>query len=253
MAARGRFHHRHARLRRAHPARERRRPFTRGGSGAFYAAGVAAPIGALSCTFTTTGGCDISDCVHDGGVPTFDGGAKVSAGDLSVVVSGSDGGPPFTHNPSTDLYLGNGTGQWWNGGETVTATATGADGGVPAFTATVMAPTRLVISNPVSDGGSLIVTRNSPFVVAWAPGTGTVSVAVQSGTLVGGHSVKAVCSTNASTGTFTIPASVTNLLLPTTTGYVQITNVTSTDKAAGPYSVHLSATHSAPTRNATVP
>ncbi len=229
----------------------------RSATAAFFPNGGPIPLPgvALSCTQSQLGGCLVNDCTHDGGSLIFDGGSRTSAGTVTIEV-GTDGGQVLVYSAAMGTYSGTGLGlgTWWNGGETISFTATGStDGGTPAFTKTVTAPTRLAFSAPSPDAGMVTVTRNMPFNFAWTAGTGNVQIVVQSGTIVGGRSLNATCTVNASAGTFTLPASVTNLMLPTTTGYVSVVNETSATVNAGAYAIRTNASSSSRVWTATVP
>lgn len=76
--------------------------------------------------------------------------------------------------------------------------------------------------------------------IFWTPGTGLVTIALQSGQLFG-HSVKLTCTANASTGAFTIPAALTQHLLPTAAGSLQISNATETTVTPSGWTIQASA------------
>lgn len=225
----------------------------RSGSAAFYPSGPPVPQGALACTFTTVSGCEIADCVHDGGIPSFDGGRPTGAGTVSVQ-AGAVGFPLAQLTGGSYSGSANDGGVWWTGGETVTATGTGAtDGGAPAFSASFTAPTRLVFSAPANDGGSLVVQKGVALPITWTAGTGSLLIALSSGQLVGGHSLKLSCTVNASAGTFTIPAALTQQLLTTNAGSLQLTNTTETTVTPSGWTIRAAASATGNTRTVTVP
>lgn len=228
----------------------------RSGSAAFYVNGAPMPQGGTACTFSAAGGCEVADCTNDGGVPTFTGGQATGAGAVTVTAGGLT--IPLVQGAS-GAYAGgsNDGGRWWSGGEPVTATASGStDGGVPAFTFSgiVNAPARLVVTAPVFDGGVLTVTKGVALPIAWvAGGPGRVEVSLTTGQLVGGRSVKLICSANASTGGLTLSAAATQVLLSGAGGSLQLTNRTEAVQNAGEWSVFASASSTAPTQAVTVP
>ncbi len=213
------------------------------------------PGGALSCVKTQSGSCVVEDCTQDGGTVFFDAGIKTTAGTLTIEV-GNDGGHELPFLAGSGIYNGQnlGMGQWWNGGETISITATGStDGGTPAFTKTLPAPTLLVFSSPAADAGTLTVTRNMPFTLTWAAGTGTAKITLQTGSTSMGHALTVTCTANANAGTFTVPAAVTNQLVPTNAGSVAVVNESTAMVAAGSAMIQTSALSASKTWTANVP
>lgn len=205
------------------------------------------------CTQSVTAGCTISDCFHDGGSVFSVCDAGVNAGTLTMTIGGS--GPAVMRSATDGTYSGQENAAWWAGGETATITASGAAGGVPAFTSTLVTPSRLVVTSP-SGSGPLSVTRNQPFTVAWTASIGTVSVLLGSGKYFFGRSISAVCTSLADAGTLTVPASVTDQLLPTTTnesGAFEVSNDTTATSTAGTFQIRVEAHDTRGSRKIVVP
>lgn len=182
-------------------------------------------LSGLACRTATSNGCEVADCVYDGGTPGV--GDSASAGTVSVQAAGLT---LALNEVVPGRYVGGveiDAGYWWSGGEVVTATATGSDGGAPGFTAGFHAPTRLSFMAPANDGGTLVVRKGSTLPITWTPGTGSTTIALRSGRFFG-HSLFVMCTENASAGKFTLPAALTQNLLPTTEGALTLTNMTET-------------------------
>ncbi|MCY7299252.1 MAG: hypothetical protein LH616_08585 [Ilumatobacteraceae bacterium] len=189
-------------------------PFLRAVDAAFYPNGFPPEYCGIACTTSVTDGCTITDCFHDGGPVTTACDAGVNAGALTTSVGGV-AGPQAPRDPATGLYKSNAAvGTWWAGGETASVSATGSAGGVPAFSATLTVPSRITLVSPTGPS-PISIARNAPYSVTWTGTSGTISVGVLSGKLFFGRSVQAVCTAPASAGSYTIPAAVTGLLLPT--------------------------------------
>lgn len=120
-----------------------------------------------NCSRSTVGACQSATCTFpDAGVPAQDGGVVVDAvasagtidilgGIVAVQLVPQDGGSYPTINGTSSLF---------NGGETLQITASG--GVVPAFTTSLDAPARTVVSTP--DGG-VQVFRDQPLTLTWTP------------------------------------------------------------------------------------
>jgi hypothetical protein len=202
-------------------------------SGVFYEDGVPAP--SSTCTWTTLNGCSVQDCNFDGGAGNPDAGPLANAGSFSVRV-GSSSAEPVAFNGGFYILSTVSPVAWWDGGEIITVTATGSDAGVPAMSVTLTAPTRLSITVPSSpDGGAIQVIRNSPLAVAWPSGAGEVDIILGGGSYTG-HYVGVGCPAQATAGTFTIPASVTQLI-PSGPGSLLLQNSARATTTAGAWSV----------------
>lgn len=129
------------------------------GVGAFYADMV--PGGLLaSCTTRMLGPCVVLDCPPDAGTG---GVTPVSAGSIQVQV----GSQTISLTQGNDgFYSGVDAtpGSWWTGGDTITITGSGRAGGVPAFTATLIAPTRHGLMPPVPT----TITRGADVPLLWS-------------------------------------------------------------------------------------
>ncbi len=199
-------------------------------SAAFHPMGAPGSGADSACIVSTSGSCTVKSC--DGGVTIFDGGQIVSAGTLAVTLAGA---PLFTglNAGGGGYYLDFSDGNPWAGGEEIGITASGSDGGVPGFSATLPTPSRIEIS---SDGGALDLTRGTPFPIAWKPGSGDLFVGIYAAT-GGSSSVNVSCTVPASTGSFTVPSAVTQAM--PLGGYVQLSlqNTTTVSKPAGGWSI----------------
>jgi hypothetical protein len=133
-------------------------------------AGFTADGGASTCVATQVAPCQIYKCTsgQDAGAQQFP-----SAGDVSL----SGGTTPVTISPTANgTYTSkSATTTLWNGGETLTMQATGAQ--VPAFNGTLTAPFKVTLSTPTMSGQSITVNRSTPFVLTWT-GAGSSTVIV---------------------------------------------------------------------------
>jgi hypothetical protein len=226
--------------------------YFRGASASFYPMGLPADVIDPACAITTSGPCKVRDCQYDGGnAPRGDAGILVSAGAMLAEVGSA--GTITLNRGANGGYLGfqTATNVWWDGGETVTLTATGGDGGVPAFTSMLAAPTRIAVTSPEIDGGGAIIyTRAAGLTVGWGGGVGATQVVLSSVATNTARFVQAVCEVQASAGTFTIPGAVTQVF-PIGSGSVYLQNTTRTTTAAGSWSIEVSASSVSAARNTT--
>ena len=72
------------------------------------------------------------------------------------------------------------------------------DVGVPAFTGTVSAPTRLTLTAP--GPGTVMIVRGMEVPVSWTAGQGSVDINLSTGQTVGGRSVRVTCNAPAASG-----------------------------------------------------
>ena len=185
------------------------------------------------CILTTTGACTSFDCPRDGSNPNNTTCAPSGAGTISAAVGTRS--LLLAESPTNGLYAAaaNAPGNWWTGGEAITLSATGLDGGVPAFTATLTAPARLTMAY-ANDGGRVSVTKGSALTVTWPAGIGTASLSFT------GRWAGAFCFVDASTGTFVVPSAVTQALDPGP-GIIQLANTQSTNLSVEDWSIGISA------------
>jgi hypothetical protein len=166
-----------------------------------------------SCTTAAMGACTSSVCTPP---DHFDLGFSSvvthhSAGTLQLM----GGAFPISLAPGSDnSYSAAPSPQpLWAGGETLTVVAAGAD--VPAFSATLTAPSPVVLSTPLHDPGTLTVDRTLDLAFAWSGGgAGTFTV-----TLNGPNFSNVVCSFAASLGSGVMPAALLGRL-PMGTGNI---------------------------------
>lgn len=91
----------------------------------------------------------------------------------------------------------------WNGGEMLTASADGKD--VPAFTTSLVAPSKITLSAPAAPGGSLTVARSAG-VNATFTGTSSGVVVLYFDIAAGQAAYAATCTFDAKSGSGQIPA-----------------------------------------------
>jgi len=151
-------------------------------------------------TVQTVGACVVMDC------PDTDA-SSVSGG--TVTITGA--AEPITLTPST-------TGHYdarvspdplFNGGETLTFTASGGD--VPGFTKTIKAPSKPTITQPAkpaSQVSPLVIDRSKDLMVAWTGGgNGTMDVS-----LAGAADRRVSCRFDTSTGHGKVPSAALSML-----------------------------------------
>ena len=160
-----------------------------------------------------------------------------SAGDISIAISGrsspiplarpQDGGIPsyFTYNEHI-----------FNGGETVTVTATGAD--VPAFATTLTAPTRPTLT-AVGIAANGVIDRSQAITVRWTGGSPQLSVSLSGTTDAGLRVVE--CRFDAAAGSGTILPTVLQQLPSGLAGSFGIAAITSKPLNAGSWSFDVDA------------
>ncbi len=111
-------------------------------------------------------------------------------------------------NDATYTTTQSSTASLWTGGETLTLSADGGpDGAVPAFSTTVVAPSKITITSPAlpSSSGSMNVPRNAPWIGTWS-GASSGSVVIYFDVTDGANAYTATCKFDASAGTGTVPA-----------------------------------------------
>jgi hypothetical protein len=93
----------------------------------------------------------------------------------------------------------------WNGGETLTVAGEGKD--VPAFTTSLVAPSKLTMTAPAlpSPAGALSVTRSAPFSATWS-GASSGLVVLYFDAATGANAFSATCTFQASAGKAEVPA-----------------------------------------------
>jgi hypothetical protein len=160
--------------------------------------GVSAGFGASDgCTTNSIGPCDLGSC----GTATM----YPNAGTLTL----TGGMQTVTLTPGTDGSYSDasGTTALWNGGETLTITASG--GTVPAFSGSLRAPTPITVTGLAGAAwptAMVNVARTTDLVVTWTPASGTVLIGI------GNQTSGMTCLFDASAGTGTIPSQALQML-----------------------------------------
>jgi hypothetical protein len=162
------------------------------------------------CAQSTVGPCTVMTCSSDGGFVPY---VTDSAGNITI--SGTRAGP-ITLAPIDGgySYYTSSSDKLWDGGETVTVTATGAT--VPAFSTSLTAPTPIGMTNPLcamSDCGTF--SRSTSLPVSWSPANAPALVFVISSTTA--QVMFAQCTLTTSPGS--VPSSVMSLIGATDAGY----------------------------------
>lgn len=195
-------------------------------------------LAALSCSTKDVGSCRISKCnASDAGIAENVGTHFVSAGVLSI----SGANKPISLEPRDAggylMYSASYQGRLWDGGETLSLAATGAE--VPAFSGkSIVAPDTLVLTS--HDSTTVYdVDRTGTLNLAWLGGTsGTVSVDILVDTAV---FFAIACTFPASAGSASLGPEVLAELSPTTTPFLAFWNQQSTSFGAGEYAITFSA------------
>ena len=148
-----------------------------------------------------SGGCDVIECPGD---PTIYGPHRAG----TVTVTGA--AVLISMTPSTEgLYGGfDASQEMFAGGTTLSVTATGDE--VPAFTASLQAPGKAMITSPARPpNDTLTIDRRSGLPVSWTGGSGAMGVTVVGD---GDLSRSVLCSFDASAGNGTVPAELLTML-----------------------------------------
>jgi hypothetical protein len=146
---------------------------------------------------------------NDPGGPERD----MSAGALKI----TGGTSPLDMAPGTkDNYAGlrSSTSALWNGGEMLVATAAGSASGVPAFSASLTAPSKLTVTAPAlpqTASGSLTVARDAPLTVSWT-GASSGSVIVYLDIATPNKAYTVTCTYKPSDATGQVPAAALGML-----------------------------------------
>ena len=159
-------------------------------------------VSGQGCARMAEGPCSATTC------PTTDvaGVYAVSAGAITATA----GGTPLTSSPAADGIYAFVSGPPFAPGTTVAFAAAGAD--VPAFTADVVMPSPVEVTDPPAAAG-LVIDRASARTFSWTPGTGDVYVYLDdlgAQNIVYPLTVGTVvrCVFPSAAGTATIPASM---------------------------------------------
>lgn len=202
---------------------------------------------AKGCTREVSGACTVVLCdLTNGGDQRPSPGATKSAG--TVTIGGT--------NPAFSLAYDTVTAQYtiapavpndhllFAGGETVSFSAAGAD--VPAFAATLLAPSQLTITSPALPAGAFAIDRTTDLVFVWTGNSvGEVSVNIVTTTISAATTVadsSVGCRFDASALTGTVPAAMLRKLMKTdaaTTARLSTDHSTTREVLAGDYGIHL--------------
>lgn len=198
--------------------------------------------GTGSGTTTTDGPCTITTA--------GDAGAAADAGTLALLPAGTlsvEGGlvaVSVTPNAQNQYSKSMNGATLWNGGETLTAKATGDAMGAPAFDLAIMAPGKATITAPMLAGlgQPTTIPRSANLSVAWTGGTGTLRAFF----FVTGGSTWISCSFPASAGSGTVPATAL-AKLPAGGGTLYFDTSSSAQKVVGEWGLYAYASHQAVT------
>lgn len=213
--------------------------------------GAANAVASLCAIFTTSTGrskvaCSsqaVGDCVFEDCLPNYDAGMIGSvqfdsAGELTMTGSLFDGGLLTLKNSGTfDGYNAFVASTLFTGDEMLTLSASGSDAGVPAFSSTIVAPSKLTVTAPVcASNGCPNVNRGGAMTFNWSANgqTGRVIATIE----VGVNSMETqrlVCKTDVTTGSLTIPPTTLSLLKVGATGSLLLSNVAEKQFAVGAY------------------
>ena len=194
-----------------------------------------------SCHFSSSGLCQINDCTAMPGSASYDYGPLAGAGTITATVGAQSLVMPRN---SAGSYQTSVEGFFWNDGDPVSVSASGSGDGVPAFTATVMAPPEFVIRAPVvGDSYKVELPNRSAIPIEWDPGAGDVEVELVAGSPLD-HSVTAICKGSFSSGSLTLPAEAI-AALPAGDADVLVIRSSVVKVAAGDWQVAVSAITSA--------
>lgn len=144
----------------------------------FYSAtaSFAAQLTADGCTLTANGGCTLVSCP----AAAADGGTFSSAGNVQVL--GGVQAVTLVPNANGRYSVGTGAVRLWTGGETLQISGFGADGGVPAFSTALVAPTPVTVAGWPSGGATMNIPRSSDLALSWTgTTTGKVHVLLTAG------------------------------------------------------------------------
>ena len=175
-----------------------------------------AVVTGATCTSTPAGACTVSEC--DGTAAVADAGAPPSAGNITIT-GGLIGDAGIVLAPGTDGTYATQTGaaQVWNGGETLSVSAAGDTTGAPKFDGkTVVAPTDIAVTPPLSYVTPTNVSRTADYAFAWTGG-GAGDVVVTLATVQGSKTVSIVCRGPVSAHGITVPQAAVAKLLATST------------------------------------
>lgn len=157
------------------------------------------------CSVMPVGGCRLRSCPRDtdmGGIAR--GPLRTNVGAGMVTLTGPAGMMPLAAGSDGSYSLSLGTDKPWSGGESFTISATGDV--VPAFTATLLAPSRprmLTPARPAMNGPNPTATRSAGLPITWSaasPGTMTITIATDTATSF----LDLLCDTATSSGSYTV-------------------------------------------------
>jgi hypothetical protein len=156
-------------------------PLYDAGTGEVTAAFLHYPVNPFSVTPTTRdlgNGCYTYD--FDGGY-LFDGGVFPSSSATAGTISVSSPSAQVTLPPDGGYYIYTGSAVF-STGDLVTVSATGAE--VPAFNASITAPGAINMNGVPTDGGRLLIDRQTGYTVAWTGATSDIYVELIAGSAV---------------------------------------------------------------------
>lgn len=210
-----------------------------------FSDGTATPVPS-SCISSVMGICTVSECdLTAPPGPRGDAGTPSSAGIVSLVgamipVAGivltENGGRYTAKSGNTQLFAGN---------NTLSVSAAGQFGGVPAFTGTLAAPGDLVVTPPLSNTTPTLINRDVNFVLSWTGGAAGKVYAGLSTVEQSKKSVTVACEVAGSAGGVTVPAAALAKLQSTNggsvSGTIYVSPYNTTTITAGTFVVRFSA------------
>jgi hypothetical protein len=202
--------------------------------------------GVSTCTQKDEGPCVVTTCQPTGAQnPTYDelsaGGITISGGAQSVTLAAPPGDGAYEAKSGTGTVL-------WHGGEQLKFQASGA--AVPAFSASVTAPSAPVVSSPPlpSPGQALHFGKNGQ-TFSWSGGAAGKFIVILAGQAQQGAVTTSVrCAFSAAAGTGTVPAGAI-AAIPQSSGSFMVMVENESIVTAGEWPVSLRLTTVANTPN----
>jgi hypothetical protein len=176
-------------------------------------------------------GCDIRALDQSCTLETCAAGATPAAYSAAGAISVGGGTMPLSmqQGPAGD-YNAAGSTIFWQGGETLTVAAGGAD--VPAFTSQIVAPTQVIYTAPLPS----VVDLTAPFALAWT-GKSAGKLAFDLSATSTPTKLYLECTFDVAAQRATVPVSALSTLPPGATGALTISTLVESDIHAGPWLV----------------
>jgi hypothetical protein len=193
-------------------------------------------IGPCAISVYTTEPVDGTSVYRSAGVVTISG--------LDMPVSLAPTGSGVTLYSDSSSF----TNSLFSGGESLTFSATGA--AVPAFTATLVAPSLIDLQSPAvpANGVPFVLDRSADLIFAWSGGGfGTVDVTFSDST-----NAAVDCNFPSSAGTGTIPEAALAALAPNAAGFFQINVQSYVEQTIGGWTILTAAGRSIQVKGASL-